>query len=72
MEIIPRAKGFVVRLAADAADLLELTPEVQEAAAWTFIINSTVAGGSLYVVASPEQVETACALVERTYRLMFE
>ena len=36
------------------------------------VLESTVAGGSLYVVTSPEQVETACALVERTYQLMFE
>ena len=72
VEIIPRAKGFAVRLAADAADLVDLTPEVQEAAAWAFIVSSTVSGGSLYVVAAPEQVVTACALVERSYKLMFE
>ena len=69
---IPRVEGVAVRLAADAADLLDLTPEVQEAAACSFIINGILTSCSPYVVASPEQVETACALLERTCPLMFE
>jgi hypothetical protein len=70
-EIIPRAKGFTVRLAADASDLADLSPDVQDASAWSFITYSTVSGGSLYVVSSHEQSTMARKLVERTYDLMF-
>jgi hypothetical protein len=72
VEIIPRAKGFAVRLAADASDLIDIAPDVQDAAAWVFITNSTVSGGSLYSVSSPAQLVLAKALVARTCQLMFE
>jgi hypothetical protein len=71
VEVIPRARGFTVRLAADAGDLSDITPDVQDAAAWSFITHSSVTGGSLYVVTSPEQAITAQKLVGRTYSLMF-
>jgi hypothetical protein len=71
VEVIPRAKGFALRLAADADDLADLSPDVQDAAAWSFITHSTVTGGSLYVVRSAEQASTACKLVGETYALMF-
>jgi len=72
VEILPRAKGFTMRLAADASDLVEIAPDVQDAAAWVFITNSTVSGGSLYTVSSPAQLTVAKALVARTCQLMFE
>ncbi len=72
VEVLPRAKGFTIRFAADASDLLEIAPEVQDAAAWVFITNSTVSGGSLYTVSSPAQLAVAKALVARTCQLMFE
>ena len=72
VEILPRAKGFTIRFAADASDLMEIAPEVQDAAAWVFITNSTVSGGSLYTVSSPAQLAVAKALVARTCQLMFE
>lgn len=72
VEVIPRAKGFTLRLAADTSDLEDLAPDVQEAAAWSFITYSTVSGGSLFMVTTAEQVGMACALVGRTYQLMFE
>ena len=72
VEILPRAKGFTMRLAADASDLLDIAPEVQDAAAWVFITNSTVLGGSLYTVSSAAQLAVAKALVARTCQLMFE
>jgi hypothetical protein len=72
VEVLPRAKGFTIRFAADASDLMEIAPEVQDAAAWVFITNSTVSGGSLYTVSSPAQLAVAKALVARTCQLMFE
>lgn len=72
VEVIPRAKGFTVRLAADASDLNDIAPDVQDAAAWVFITNSTVSGGSLFTVSSPGQLTVAKALVERTCQLLFE
>lgn len=72
VEIIPRSKGFTLRLAADMEDLLDLSPGVEDAAAWSFILNSVVEGGSVYVVSSDAQLTTACALITRTYQLMFE
>ena len=72
VEVLPRAKGFTIRFAADASDLIEIAPEVQDAAAWVFITNSTVSGGSLYTVSSPAQLAVAKALVARTCQLMFE
>jgi predicted transport protein len=71
VEVIPRAKGFALRLAADVSDLADLSVDVQDAASWSFITHSTVTGGSLYVVTSAEQAMAACALIERTYDLMF-
>jgi len=44
---------------------------VQDSATWSFITHSTVTGGSLYLVTSGEQASTACALIDRTYKLMF-
>jgi len=72
VEALPRAKGFTIRFAADASDLLEIAPEVRDAAAWVFITNSTVSGGSLYTVSSPAKLVVAKALVARTCQLMFE
>ena len=72
VEVVPRARGFLLRLAADTSDLEDLTPEVQEASAWSFITHSTVSGGSLFSVTTVDDVATACALVGRTYELMFE
>lgn len=71
VEVIPRAKGFALRLAADVSDLADLSPDVQDAAAWSFITHSTVTGGSLYVVKSAEHASTARTLIDRTYELMF-
>jgi hypothetical protein len=51
---------------------MEIAPEVQDAAAWVFITNSTVSGGSLYTVSSLAQLAVAKALVARTCQLIFE
>ena len=72
VEVIPRAKGLTVRLAADASDLVDVAPDVQDASAWVFITYSTVTGGSLYTVSSPAHLAVAKLLVARTCQLMFE
>ncbi|MBA2672544.1 DUF262 domain-containing protein [Ramlibacter sp.] len=72
VEIIPRSRGFTLRMAADASELVDLEPNVQDAATWAFVVNSTVEGGSLFVVSSQEQVSIAIALISRTYELMFD
>ena len=72
VEVIPRTKGFLLRLAADTSDLENLSPDVQEAAAWSFITRSSVFGGSLFTVSTADQLATACGLIGRTYQLMFE
>lgn len=69
-EVVPRAHGFTLRLAADADELSTIDPDVEDAAQWAFIVNSSVTGGSLFVVGAATQVEIACALVRRTFELM--
>lgn len=71
-EIIPRAHGLDLRLAADAQDLQPLCAEVQDAAAWAYVRHSTVTGGCIFTVANQADVEIAQRLIEQTYELMFD
>lgn len=72
VEVLPPAKGVTIAFAADASHLVEIAPGVQAAAAWVFITNRLVPGGSLCPVSSPAQLAVAKALVVRTCQLMFE
>jgi hypothetical protein len=69
VEALPRAKGFTLRLDADLEDLADISPGVQDASAWQFILNSAVDGGCLFEVRSETDLPTAIALVRRTYDL---
>lgn len=69
VEALPRAKGITLRLAADAEDLMSISPNVQDASAWQFVLNSAVSGGSLFDVRSDADLPAAKALVKRTYEL---
>lgn len=71
-ELIPRAHGLDLRLAADAQDLQTLCAEVQDAAAWSYVKHSTVTGGCIFTVANQADVEIAQRLIEQTYELMFD
>jgi hypothetical protein len=71
LEIIPRAKGFTLRLAVEADELAGVADGVEDASSWNFILNSAVDGGSVYVVNSDSQLPDATALVKRAFEIMF-
>jgi len=71
-ELIPRAHGLDLRLAADAQDLQSLCAEVQDAAAWAYVRHSAVTGGCIFTLGNQSDVEIAQRLIERTYELMFD
>ncbi|MDP2449630.1 MAG: hypothetical protein Q8M93_24190 [Polaromonas sp.] len=70
MEILPRARGCTVRLAAEPEDLSDIAANVQDATAWLFVLNSTVNGGSLFTVNSQAECDLAIQLVRRTYEIV--
>lgn len=71
-ELIPRAHGMDLRLAADAQDLQTLCAEVEDATARAYVRHSTVTGGCIFTVANQTDVEIAQRLIEQTYELMFD
>lgn len=71
LEIIPRAKGFTLRFAVDVEDLQGIADGVEDASSWSFILNSAVDGGSVYVVNTEAQLPHAQALVKRAFEVMF-
>ena len=71
LEIIPRAKGFTLRLAVEADELAGVADGVEDASSWNFILNSAVDGGSIYVVNTEAQLPDATALVKRAFEIMF-
>ena len=72
VEVLPRARALLLRLAVDVADVADLAPEAEDAAAYAFVTNSAVSGGCLYTVGSEEQLTAAKALVARAYSTLFE
>lgn len=69
LEVLPRAKGFTIRLSADVEDLQDLSPAVQDTSAWLFVLNSTVTGGSLFHVLGEGDLEVAIELAKRSYEM---
>lgn len=72
VEVLPRARSLLVRLAVDVTDVTDLAPEAEDASAYAFIPNSAVNGGCLYTVGTEAQLATAKALIARTYSALFE
>lgn len=72
VEVLPRARTLLLRLAVDVSDVADLAPDAEDAAAYAFIPNSAVSGGCLYTVGTESQLATAKALVARTYSTLFE
>lgn len=64
-------QGFTLRLAVEADELAGVADGVEDASSWSFILNSAVDGGSIYVVNTEAQLPDAKALVKRTFEIMF-
>lgn len=73
-ELLPKANGLYVRLAAETSELANISLNIGAANEWTFIPNSTVQGteGSMYWVDSDESLETAQQLIRRAHEIVMD
>jgi predicted transport protein len=72
VEVMPRVRHLLLRLAPDPEELAGISPKVEDADEWKFIVNSKVEGGSLFSVRSETDLGVAKQLVNRAFELTCE
>ncbi|HKY22038.1 MAG TPA: hypothetical protein VJM31_12545 [Vicinamibacterales bacterium] len=72
LEIVPRKRKLTLRLAAEPTDLAAVAPNIRSASEWSFVINSTVEGGSLFVMSDVSELPVVQALIGRAVTAISE